>query len=389
MKLTRNLVRPLLLFVPALLVLAIGCGGSGGGSTTATGGTSGITTTTGTTATTSTTTTGSTGSGSFTVAYVSGTSANAQMLDIQQGLGTPMVVASGVNYFGPSLSPDKSTVAVIENPLGGGPADIFLFKTTGGLQTGTQLTHVGNVDGTILLQGPSIVWNPQGTKLLFDKTDFSIWEINANGGNLIQIAPGAASSGGYIILPRWSPDGSKIAFWQGTSLFVVNADGSNTQQLYTLPSGNNNGTTAGYQAAGVTWSSDSSMVYFMDFAQLSNQSPAITSFFYKIAPVAGSQPVLVTSQPDQAAPSISPSGSVVAYMSIASGTPAGVGFMNIDGSNTVSNSNGGTDYRWTNNNQVVLYDGHSTLQLISPTSSGETLVATLPSSVLYSGFDAR
>jgi Tol biopolymer transport system component len=381
--------RSLAIAIPfAALVIAIGCGGGGGGSTTSTGAT-GATSATGSTAGTATGSTATTGSQPFTVAYVSGTSSTAQTLDIQQGFGTPTVVASGVNYFGPALSPDKSSVAVIENPIGGGAADIFLFKTTGGLQTGTQLTHVGNVDGTTLLIGPSLLWNPQGTKILFDETDFSIWEISATGGNLIQIAPPITGNGGYVILPRWSPDGSKIAFWQGANLYCVNADGSNTQQLYTLPSGNNSGTTPGYQAAGVTWSADSSQVYFMVDVQLSNTSSLITSYFYKIAPQAGNQPVLATTQTEIAAPTISPSGNVVAYMAIASGAPAGVGFMNLDGSGNISNQNGGTDYRWTKNNQVVLYDGKGTLQLISPTGSGETLVATLPSSILYGGFDAR
>ena len=235
MKFERSIRRSLLVAIPLFTILAIGCGGGGGG---------GSSTTTGLTSSTSTSSTSSTtGSSSFTVAYVGGTSNAAETLDVQQGLATPTAVASGQSYFGPALSPDKSQVAVIQSAQGGTTNDIFVYKTSGANQSGTQLTHIGNVDGTTILQGPSLAWNPQGTKILFFEEDASLWEITSTGGSAIQIAPATPATGTYRLMPRWSPDGSKICYVQGANLYVVNADGSNQQLLYTLPSGNNGGAT--------------------------------------------------------------------------------------------------------------------------------------------------
>ena len=74
----------------------------------------------------------------------------------------------------------------------------------------------------------------QNGKLAFVRS-FDIWVANADGSNPVQLttAPGLDRS------PRWSPDGTKIAFASsrsgGSKMFVMNADGSNQRQLTFTP----------------------------------------------------------------------------------------------------------------------------------------------------------
>ena len=60
-----------------------------------------------------------------------------------------------------------------------------------------------------------------------------IYLVSANGGAPKQITNEAGSSAG----PRWSPDGSQIAFGRGGQIWVVNADGSNAKQVTNLAMG--------------------------------------------------------------------------------------------------------------------------------------------------------
>ena len=60
-----------------------------------------------------------------------------------------------------------------------------------------------------------------------------IYLVSANGGAPKQITNEAGSSAG----PRWSPDGSQIAFGRGGQIWVMNADGGNARQVTNLAMG--------------------------------------------------------------------------------------------------------------------------------------------------------
>jgi dipeptidyl aminopeptidase/acylaminoacyl peptidase len=60
-----------------------------------------------------------------------------------------------------------------------------------------------------------------------------IYMVSANGGEPKQITNEAASSAG----PRWSPDGSQIAFNRGGQIWLMNADGGNARQVTDLAMG--------------------------------------------------------------------------------------------------------------------------------------------------------
>jgi Tol biopolymer transport system component len=79
-------------------------------------------------------------------------------------------------------------------------------------------------------------WSPDGAKLLFSRImpDFgdAIFVVNSNGSGLTQLTDPA---GGVDQYPDWSPDGTEIVFshrFAGeTSIWVMNADGSNQTQI--------------------------------------------------------------------------------------------------------------------------------------------------------------
>jgi TolB protein len=88
-----------------------------------------------------------------------------------------------------------------------------------------------NSDGTGLRQltdGPGVEehpsWSPDGKRIVY--SDFekgTLWTMNADGSGKVELGEGSA--------PHWSPDGRQIVyspggFWDGSGVFVMNADGS-------------------------------------------------------------------------------------------------------------------------------------------------------------------
>jgi len=78
------------------------------------------------------------------------------------------------------------------------------------------------------------VWSPDGTKILFSSNrsgNYDLWVMNADGSNLQQLTTDPAAD----LVPDWSPDGARILFnstrggnWD---LWIMNADGSNPTQI--------------------------------------------------------------------------------------------------------------------------------------------------------------
>src|SRR5205809_192636 len=83
-------------------------------------------------------------------------------------------------------------------------------------------------------------WSPDGTKIAFLRLDdyfdgpINIYVMNADGTNQTRL-----SNSGLDFDSRWSPDGTKIAFASirdnNCEIYVMNADGSNVQRLTNYP----------------------------------------------------------------------------------------------------------------------------------------------------------
>ena len=128
---------------------------------------------------------------------------------------------------------------------------------------GTGLTQLTTSDGTYADGWPR--WSPDGTKIAFFRGGFdtllqrNFWDIyvmNANGTGLTNITH---TAGEYVAAPTWSPDGSKIAYQRcedpecgETDIWVVSSDGTNNHPILTGPT-----------ADGVpTWSPDGKTILF-------------------------------------------------------------------------------------------------------------------------------
>lgn len=118
--------------------------------------------------------------------------------------------------------------------------------------------YVMNGDGSdqrLVRELPSIQsldWSPDGSKLVFNDEQ-QIVVVNGDGTGLRQLATGGGGA-------RWSPDGSRIAYSRrnagnspGSSIWVMNADGSAPSQL-----------VAGEYAANPTWSPDGASIAYTD-----------------------------------------------------------------------------------------------------------------------------
>ena len=168
----------------------------------------------------------------------------------------------------PAWSPDGSLIAYLVQNKPNGSVDLYVMNADGtkprkrtveGVRSqwvptwspdGLRIAFMGytNVGGIYVMSSegddadliaPNTVvsmldWSPDGRFLLasvFDETDYDIYRIDADGGNLTLLT----SSEGYDKYARWSPDGRRIAFhstrWD-PGIWVMDADGSTPQLVY-------------------------------------------------------------------------------------------------------------------------------------------------------------
>jgi TolB protein len=191
------------------------------------------------------------------------------------------------NYY-PSLSPDGKTIIFSSNRNGG--MEIFEMDVDG--ENIRQLTS-----GLGECFAPEI--SPDGSRVVFLR--------NRNGKNYVSLMKRDGTFVGDLSDhleckdPTWSPDGSQILFASSQSgspqFYVINSDGSQVRQITNM---------AGFRGRS-DWASDGTMASYAGDSKKHNRE--IVFFNEKIAPYS------ITSGGDNLAPSFSPNGQWVTFMS--------------------------------------------------------------------------
>ncbi len=140
------------------------------------------------------------------------------------GTGLSRLTTDPAFDSGPAWSPDGTRIAFTSDRDGN--YEVYVMNADGTNQT--RLTNNPADDGRAS-------WSPDGQKIAFRSNrtgDYEIYVMNANGTGVTELT----SLAGLDTRPRYSPSGDKILFTHiardGTSsLWVINADGTNAKQL--------------------------------------------------------------------------------------------------------------------------------------------------------------
>ncbi len=147
--------------------------------------------------------------------------------------GTERQITDGYRDYGSDWSPDGMRIVYDSESPGGGQ--------------GIWIVNADGSDATKLIDDGSVpAWSPNGTRIVFARADvgemvpfgegaagtpFYLYVMDAGGSNVVRLTEGRFAD----YSPAWSPDGTQIAFLRydrdGTSLFVMNADGSGARRI--------------------------------------------------------------------------------------------------------------------------------------------------------------
>jgi Tol biopolymer transport system component len=149
----------------------------------------------------------------------------SRLTDLIQPYNKDLVVSASMPVF----SPEGSKIAFVgynragASSGGGANYDIYLMNADG---TGLTNLTTGPEDVQSGFSQSSPRWSPDGSMIAYEGDD-GLYVMNADGSDQHKIADGAS--------PTWSPDGSRIAFVMGrehgADLWTIHPDGTGLSQL--------------------------------------------------------------------------------------------------------------------------------------------------------------
>ena len=233
---------------------------------------------------------------------------------------------AGAELYNPSAGISGGQKIAFGSARNGGNHDVYVMNVDGSNQT--RLT-------TNLAYDDQPKWSPDGSKLAFISNrdgNFEIYTMNADGSSQTRLTNNPAADG----FPSWSPNGTKIAFVSGDlrnpttfEIYVMNADGTNRTRL------TNDSLIDGVPS----WSPDSTKIVFMG-------GPGslfdVNSFEIFSMNADGSNRTRLTNNTvGDGQPSYSPDGTKILFASGNVMSPTGVEIfvMNADGSNRTQLTN--------------------------------------------------
>ena len=116
-------------------------------------------------------------------------------------------------------SPDGTKIAYGKRFSGTYGDEIYVANANG--------TGSVKVAGNVFSGNSRIAWSPNGSKLAFIGTGSSIYLVNADGTGLSKLPTSPA----FVNDLSWSPDGSRFAYSNGADVYVMNIDGSGQTNL--------------------------------------------------------------------------------------------------------------------------------------------------------------
>jgi hypothetical protein len=172
------------------------------------------------------------------------------LVAVALGVGSYIFVASAfLGHSSTSHGPANPAAASVANGL-------LAFSGVSGVSAGICSMNPDGTDISNLTRPyePSVVvaaygprWSPDGTRIAFygysaggvddfnGGANYDIYVMNADGTGLTNLttSPDDIGTGFSQGSPTWSPDGTKIAYGGDDGLYVMNADGSNQARIAT------------------------------------------------------------------------------------------------------------------------------------------------------------
>jgi uncharacterized repeat protein (TIGR01451 family) len=290
------------------------------------------------------------------IAFASNRDGSAQIYSMNQdGSNLFRLTSDAANNECPRWSPNNSRIVFQsdrDNPFSGA-AEIYVMNWDGSGQT--RLTN--NV-----YDDSAPVWSPDGTKIALQSArngvNYQVYVMNADGSGQVNVSNSTAND----IQPSWSPDGTKIAFASDrdqagfSSIYVMNANGSNQTRLTTSGSGFRDDQPAwspdGMKLA-FTTTRDSTLVTWDEWDGVGNmvvKTNLLSNKEVYVMNADGSNPVRLTNTPENDdSPAWSGDGTKIVFRSDRARDCCDpveqIWTMNADGTNQLDLSNNGSgDY---------------------------------------------